>query len=297
MSRSFIGRHRRTIAGYCFIMPWVIGFILFMAYPLYSSLKMSFNKVFITTTGIVMEPVGWENYKRAFLSDTTFIEEMLGFLKSVVFMVPIVIVFSLFVALLINQPIRLKGFFRSIFFLPVVITSGEVVKELFSQGATSIPIVERYGIINWIQDNLSRSWADPIIGIIEQLIVVLWFSGVQILIFLAGLQKVNSQIYEAAQIDGASPWEIFWKITLPGIKAFILVNIIYTIVDLFTNSLNDVILLIKEHMFRVDTGFGYATSLSWIYFGFIFVALLLIILILGRNEDYQLRNVRGKAGR
>lgn len=293
MFLRMIRKRREMFTGYMFIIPWVIGFILFMAYPVYFSLNMSFHKVIISSEGIKKTFIGWNNFKYAFLSDPKYLEELIVFVQSVVFMVPIVIVFSMMVALLINQPIRFKGFFRAIFFLPVVITSGEVVKELFSQGAASIPIVERYGIIEYLQANLSSTWSGPLVDIFQQLIVILWFSGVQILIFLAGLQKVNTQIYEAASIDGASPWEIFWKITLPSIKPFILVNLIYTTVDLFTNSMNDVIGLIKEHMFKIDTGFGYATSLAWIYFGIIFVILVLIFVLFGRNEDYN----PGKAGR
>jgi ABC-type sugar transport system permease subunit len=288
-----IRKRREMFTGYMFVLPWMIGFLLFMAYPIYFSLHMSFHKVLITSDGIKTDFIGWDNFKYAFLSDPKYMEELIMFTKSVVFMIPIVVVFAMMVALLINQPIKFKGLFRAIFFLPVVITSGEVVKELFSQGAASIPIVERYGIVQFIEANLSSSWSEPIIVIIQQLIVILWYSGVQILIFLAGLQKVNSQIYEAASIDGASPWEIFWKITLPSIKPFILVNIVYTTVDLFTNSLNDVIALIKEHMFKINTGFGYATGLAWIYFMLIFIILLLVFVIFGRNEDYNPR----KAGR
>jgi ABC-type sugar transport system permease subunit len=282
-------RKREILTGYTFILPWLIGFLLFMAYPIYYSLFMSFNKVYITASGIKTEFLKWENYKFAFLSDPYFLEELIMFLKSAVMLIPIVIVFSLFVALMINQPIRMKGFFRAIFFLPVVITSGEVVGELFSQGAATIPIIERYGIIEFIQANMSPSWATPIINIIEQLIIILWYSGVQILIFLAGLQKVNKQTYEAASIDGASPWEIFWKITLPSIKPFILVNIIYTTVDLSTNTMNNVIVLIKENMFKVETGFGYATALAWIYFVVIFIILLLSIFVFSRKEGYAFK--------
>jgi|HigsolmetaAR203D_1030402.scaffolds.fasta_scaffold05262_4 ABC-type sugar transport system permease subunit len=282
-------KRREMWTGYMFVLPWIIGFVLFMAYPIYFSLDLSFHKVNITSEGIRKIPLRLDNYKYAFLSDPKFAEELVMFVKSVVIMIPIVVVFAMMVALLINQPIRGKGLFRALFFLPVVITSGQVVNELFAQGAASVPIVERYGIIAYIENNFSRAWSEPIIGIIEQLIVILWYSGVQILIFLAGLQKVNSQIYEAAAIDGASPWEIFWKITLPGIKPFIMVNLIYTTVDLFTNSLNDVIALIKEHMFKLDTGFGYATALSWIYFSMILAILLVLFLIFGRNEDYNPR--------
>lgn len=273
------------LTGFMFISPWVIGFVLFMAFPLYQSLYFSFNKVYVTANGIKTNYIGWENYRYAFLSDADFSAQLMLFLKSLVIMVPIVIIFSLIVSLLINQPIRGKGLFRAIFFLPVIITSGEVVKELFDQGAATIPIIEQYGVIEFIEANFSHSISEPIINIMQQLIVILWYSGVQILIFLAGLQKVNTQIYEAASIDGASPWEIFWKITLPSIKSFVLVNIIYTIVDLSANPFNKVIDLVKENMFKISTGFGYATSLAWIYFMVIFLVLIIVALFFVKKES------------
>jgi ABC-type sugar transport system permease subunit len=279
-------KKREAFTGYALVLPWVAGFLLFMAYPIYFSLYMSFNRVTITSTGIATEYIRGDNYKYAFLSDPEFVEKLLLFIKTVIGMIPIIIVFSLLVALLINQPIRMKGLFRAIFFLPVIITSGEVVNELFSQGATAIPLVEKYGLVELIKNNLSPAWSTPLVSLIQQMILILWFSGVQILIFLAGLQKVNKQIYEAAAIDGASPWVIFWKITLPSIKPFIAVNLIYTTVDLFTNTFSDVIIVIKENMFRLDTGFGYATALAWIYFAVIFVFLMFILLLFRKTEDY-----------
>ncbi|MCL6442144.1 MAG: sugar ABC transporter permease [Alicyclobacillus sp.] len=284
---AFMRRHRKNLTGYAFISPWLIGFALFTAYPMLWSLRMSFNRVYVTTTGVVAQYVHWSNYKYAFFSDPDFIQTLLGFLKDAVVEVPIVIVFSLFVALLINQDIRLKGLFRAIFFLPVIISSGEVINQLFSQGAGTIPLVQKYGVINYVQHSLGPVWSTPIVDVISQLILVLWYSGVQILIFLAGLQKVDRQTYEAAAIDGASPWEAFWKITLPAVKPFILVNVIYTIVDLFTNSLNKVIGLIKDNMFNIETGYGYASALAWIYFAVIFLFLLLAVVLLGRNPDYR----------
>ncbi|SDX13979.1 carbohydrate ABC transporter membrane protein 1, CUT1 family [Paenibacillus sp. CF384] len=286
---------REALTGYALVSPWIIGFILFMAYPIYYSVYLSLHKVTISAEGIVTDYTGGDNYKYAFLSDPEFVEKLLLFVKSAVGMIPIIIVFSMLVALLINQPIKMKGLFRAIFFLPVVITSGEVVNELFSQGATAIPLVEKYGIIEIIKDNLSPAWSSPIISLIQQLILILWFSGVQILIFLAGLQKVNKQVYEAASIDGASPWVSFWKVTLPAIKPFIAVNMIYTTVDLFTNSFSDVIELIKENMFNLTTGFGYATAIAWIYFGVIFVFLLLILLLFRNNDDVNVRPKRRRA--
>lgn len=279
-------RRREAIAGLLFISPWILGFLMFMMYPIYFSLKMSFSKVYITTNGVDTQPIGFDNYKYAFLSDPDFVEKLLNFIKFTVIAVPIIVVFALFVALLINQPIRFRGVFRAIFFLPVVITSGEVMNELFSQGAASLPMLNKYGIINFIRMSLSPAWAGPIINIMQQFILILWYSGVQILIFLAGLQKVNKQTFEAAAIDGASPWEMFWKIILPVVKPFILINIIYSIIDIFVYTSNDVIIMIKDNMFKVATGYGYASALAWIYFSIIFVILIIVLLIFSRKEEY-----------
>ncbi|QGG57044.1 carbohydrate ABC transporter permease [Paenibacillus sp. B01] len=282
---------REAWIGLALISPWIVGFLVFMAYPLLFSLYMSFNKVMITPTGIETRYLGWSNYKDAFLVDAEFSQQLFLFLKSNLLMIPIVIVFSLFVALLINQPIRGRNLFRAIFFLPVVITSGEVVQELFAQGAATIPVIEKYGLVAMIEDNLSPGLAVPIIGIINQFILILWYSGVQILIFLAGLQKVNTQVYEAAAMDGASPWVTFWKITLPEVKPFILVNLIYTVIDLFTNGFSEVIKLIQDNMFKAGTGFGYASALAWIYFAVIFIVLLLFVLFF-RSKETSIRHAR-----
>lgn len=275
---------REALIGYMLVLPWIIGFLLFMAYPLFFSLYMSFNKVAITPYGIETTYLGWSNYKDAFLTDPEFMQKLLLFVKSTAVMIPIVIVFSLFVALLINQPIRGRQFFRAIFFLPVVITSGEVVQELFAQGAATIPLMDESGVIAYLENNLPTAWSDPLVDIIKRFILILWYSGVQILIFLAALQKVNTQVYEAAAIDGASPWVIFWKITLPEIKPFILVNLIYTTVDLFTNTSSDVIKLIQDNMFQVGTGFGYSSALAWIFFAVI-LSVLLIVAWFFRNRE------------
>jgi len=276
---------REALIGYMLVLPWIIGFLLFMAYPLYFSMFMSFHKVAITPYGIDTTYLGWSNYKDAFLTDPDFIQKLLLFVKSTVVMVPIVIVFSLFIALLINQPIRGRQFFRAIFFLPVVITSGEVVQELFAQGAATIPLMDQSGVIAYLQNNLPQAWSSPLVDVINQFILILWYSGVQILIFLAALQKVNTQVYEAAAIDGASPWVIFWKITLPEVKPFILVNLIYTTVDLFTNTFSDVILLIQSNMFQLGKGFGYSSALSWIFFAVILVVLLIVAWLFRNREN------------
>ena len=268
-------KRRKALIGLTFVSPWIVGFLIFTMYPMLHSMFLSFHRVKITPTGIKTTYVGFENYKYAFFSDPAFVEKVLKYLQEMALNVPIIVVFSLIIALLINQKIKFRGLFRTIFFLPVIITSGPVINELLNQGATSIPNIEQYGLFTMIENSLNPVIAEPIMYLFKQIIMVLWFSGVQILIFLAGLQKVDQSIYEAARIDGASPWEIFWKVTLPDLMPLVIVNVIYTIVYVSTFALNEIIILIKNNMFSTITGFGYATAVAWVYF--IIIMLMLAI--------------------
>ncbi|MDR7073226.1 carbohydrate ABC transporter permease [Fictibacillus barbaricus] len=270
-------KNKNSIAGLLFVSPWIIGFLIFTAFPLLYSLYLSFQKVKITTSGIQTTFVKFQNYQYAFTVDGTFVEKVTTYLREMVISVPIIIVFSLIIALLLNQKIKFRGVFRTIFFLPVIIASGPVIKELIDQGITTIPSIEQYAIYQALNENPDGFFNGILLYLIKNLIVILWYSGVQILIFLAALQKMDKQIFEAAKIDGASNWEFFWKITLPSLVPMIIVNLIYTIVTYSIFSLNPIIEHIQKNMFKVDTGFGYASALSWIYF--LIIALTLVITV------------------
>jgi ABC-type sugar transport system permease subunit len=259
---------RENIIGYSFIGIWVIGFIVFMFYPFISSIIYSLSDVRILGSGIDIEFHWFENFRNIFQIEEgfAFIEALMAFLREIVFQVPIIIVFSVLIAVLLNMPIKGRGVFRSIFFLPVIISSGPVINELISQGAGGANIFESYGFISIIENTLPSGLSGPIISVFSEIIIIFWFSGVQILIFLAGLTKVDRQIYEAARVDGAGPWESFWKITLPSLSSLVFVNIIYTIVLLSTFSENPVIVAIKSNMFNINTGYGMASAMAWVYF-------------------------------
>lgn len=269
--------NNRNLTGLLFVSPWIIGFLVFTAFPLLYSLFLSFQEVKITTDGIKTNFVSFGNYEYAFSVDGTFVDRVLKYLEEMVISVPIIIVFSLIIALLLNQKIKFRGLFRTIFFLPVIIASGPVIKELIDQGITTIPSIEQYAIYQALNDNPDGFFNGILLYLIKNLIVILWYSGVQILIFLAALQKMDKQIFEAAKIDGASNWEFFWKITLPSLKPMIIVNLIYTIVTYSVFSLNPIIEHIQKNMFKVDTGYGYASALSWIYFLIIAAALAIAV--------------------
>jgi len=271
-------QQRRNILGFLFIMPWVIGFLVFALYPIIRSLYLSMHNVAITAEGIRMEWIGFENFRRAFLVDRVMLFNLVDFLQESVVMIVIINVFALIFALILNMNIRGRSIFRVIFFLPVIVVSGPVLAELMNNNLLVLPGISNFSVIQMFTDIFGPRIGDLIINVFNNLIYMFWFSGVQIIVFLAILQKLNPDLYEAASIDGASPWEGFWKLTLPALKPIFLINIIYTFIMLATFSTNEVIQEIRNKMFSSEEveGFGYASSLAWIYF----VALVLVIALI-----------------
>ena len=289
---------RDNLVGYSFIIIWIIGFLIFMLYPFLNSIIYSLNKVSIQGDGIKMEFIGLENFKNIVQLDAgfTFLENLWEFVQEIILEVPVIIVFSIIIALLLNQPIKFRWFFRVIFFLPVIISSGPVISELISQGAGGTNIMNQYGFANLIQRVLSPGLAKPLVKLFSEIIIIFWFSGVQILIMLAGMQKINRQIYEAAKVDGAGPWESFWKITLPSLKSLIFINVIYTIVLLASFSENKVIISIKQSMFNMQTGYGFASAMAWVYMAVIGLFIGITCLLLMPKEKVKKGKTYKKGG-
>lgn len=270
---------RETIGGYLFIGIWIIGFIIFTVYPMIRTIIFSFQKVDITTSGIVSRNVMFENFRLIITSDLPFMVAVKDFVIQVFLYIPIIIVFAFSVALMLNKKFALRGLYRAIFFLPVIIISGHLVNQLFSTGATNLTILEKYGIAEVVQNILPEWLATPVSEMFDHLIIILWLSGVQILIFISGLSKIDRSMYEAAMIDGANGWLSFWKITLPSMVPMIAVNILYTVVTLSTFATNPVMRQIKIDKDLTDRGYGYASAEALIYVIIIFVILLLFFLI------------------
>lgn len=290
---------RKAIFGYAFISIWIVGFAVFTAYPFIMSIIFSFNKVYPTANGIVMEWNNFQNFKDVFVSEYgfTFLENIKDFAIELLIQVPIIIVFSILIALLLNQKMKCRGLFRMIFFLPVIIASGPVISELTDGGAAGTSFIEQYGVITLITENLPEWLANPLASLFEEIIIVFWFSGVQIIIFLSALQKIDRSVYEASSIDGASPWDSFWKITLPSLKGMILINSIYTIITLATFADNEVLKTIKAAMNDMSkAGYGLASTLAWVYLFVILLALGIVLLLL-RNKEPVKRVVTSNAKR
>ena len=274
-------KKREWISGYLFILPWVIGVCIFTLWPIIQAFYYSFCEALFKGNSIVATFTWFDNFKYAFATDTKFPTMLREYLLEIVIQVPFSLTFALLISMILNQKIKLRGVWRVIYFLPAIIISGPVVSELMAQGSTTISVVSD-NIGGYIVEVLPAFLGKVITILFDKLILVIWYTGIPILIFLAGLQRLNKQIYEAASIDGASSWQTFWKITLPSMSSFILVNAVYMIVTLSNSSLiqeaasseststmSIAQYIATQYTSATGRGYGYACCLGIIYLGVI----------------------------
>jgi ABC-type sugar transport system permease subunit len=285
---------REARYGYLFVAPWIIGVIAFLIYPLIQSFYYMWYNIRITPLGTKFTFVGTGNFTQIWMENPEFPQQLVTYIWQTIVEVPVITVFALLIAMMLNSKIKLKGFFRLVFFLPVIIVSGPVMNMLVSEGASSIPAMNTQSVVSALDTFLPSSAASSIGELFSNMIMILWYSGVQILIFLSALQKVDPAMYEAAKIDGGSGWECFWKITLPTIKPMILLNAVYTVIFLSGNEQNELINMIEDAMFSgtKEKGYGYASAMAWMYAVVITLIVLLFALLLGSKKDKYDRIVK-----
>ncbi|HAL20499.1 MAG TPA: sugar ABC transporter permease [Ruminococcaceae bacterium] len=284
--RGMTNKKRDALCGYLFFLPWIVGFLVFTLYPAIFSVRMSFNEVTVKPEGILLNWQGTEYYDYALNVDTVFKLQLGNALLFICCSLPVVLVFSLIIALLLNKDFKGRTFFRIIFFIPVIIMSGPVVSNLISGHSLDfseyLPSV--YAFLQAMPSFISK----PSVFILDELVLILWFSGVPILIFMVGLQRISPDIYEAADIDGAGGWEKFWKITLPHLTPMILLSAIYTVVETSNYSELDINKKITGSMFDTTKLYSFSAAMSWIYFCAVIAVLLVVFLIsvwLGRRSQ------------
>lgn len=279
---------RQNRQGYRFMLPWIIGFVIFTAIPFVATIYLSFTEVRQTVLGFKITFIGLDNYIMAFFENVEFVPAMLSFLGMIIPYTFVILILSFILAYLLNKITFLKGFLRTIYFLPVIIMSGPVMYQLIdsSSEASRIDTYLKFSDIFIVQmvASYSRKFALLLIGIFDQLSIILWFTGIPIILFINGLQKINPNLYEAAQIDSANSWQILWKITIPIIKPLALVVTIFTIVNLGTFSINPVYGLIKTATENTSGGLGIAATYSWIY-SFVVLILIGITFLIFHNKE------------
>ena len=295
---------KKARGGWLFVAPFVIGFVLIYLPILLDSIKYSFYDIsYIDGGGRELTPVGWANYGEALFGQrgADFTETLLNGILDMVFDIPMILIFSLFMAVLLNQKMPGRAAFRAIFFIPVIISTG-VLASIEAQNilaasqesggiddgsgtSASNDLVSSFDVAMLFSNMaVGQGLVTYVTQAINNIFNIVNRSGVQMLIFLAGLQSISPAIYESVQIDGATAWETFWKITFPMISPMILVNAVYTVIDSFTTKSNVVMTFISDYWLTSQEA---SSAMSWIYFLVVIVILAIVAGIFSAFVFYQ----------
>lgn len=272
-------QRRGVLTCLMFVSPWLVGAAVFFLYPLFYSLRLSFGVIENPATQAVAF-AGFENFRVAFMEDARFFPMLLSIAKDTLINTPLIVVFALFIATLLSKDIRGKGLFRSIFFLPVILGTGFVMQQLLGVQMNADAVeVAGHSPARKVVRFLNPGVTQVILEFLSRVTLVLWKSGVQIIIFLAGLQAIPRSFYEAARVDAATEWECFWFISLPMMAPTLLLGAVYTIVAGFLDTSNEMLGYIHELGFQWSQ-FEYASAVSWLYFLFVILVLAALFLLL-----------------
>ncbi len=286
---------KKARGGWLFVLPFVIGFVIIYLPIVIDSIRYSFYTIkYLNGGGFELIPAGWSNYNEALFVNPNYVKTLLEGLGDMFFDIPMILIFSLFMAVLLNQKMFGRAAFRAIFFIPVIISTG-LMENIAAQNTLADTMGSAEGIDNGSGQESAASQivssmdvqqmfegmavgqglVEYVAQAINNIYDIVNRSGVQMLIFLAGLQSISPAIYESVQIDGATSWETFWKITFPMISPMILVNAVYTIIDSFTTDSNVVMKFISEAYSEVN-GNVISSAMAWMYF-LIVIAIIAVV--------------------
>lgn len=301
---------KKQLSYWFFLIPFLLGFLLIMFEIYFNSMKYSFHNLILDgAEGFHLEWVGFENFNYALKKDPDFIVNIQSAIVKMLTNILLVILYSLMIAVILNREMKGRTFFRAVFFIPVILATGFMTKadmnnmisdqmwsNMGSAAASAADSEMANGLFNGaeIQEFLlslsfSKGVSNFILNAAQNIYNIVNISGVQMVIFLAGIQSISPAIYESASIDGATAWEQFWLITFPMISPLVIVNVIYTVIDSFTSSDNVIMLQIQEQTFK-SNGMGLASAMAWFYFLVVAVCLIIITLIVRGYVYYQQRD-------
>ena len=321
---------KKARAGWLFVLPFVIGFVFLYIPMLFQSIEFSFSELNIITNqgggggGYELTFVGLDNYREALFSDASYAQILVSSIRQLVLDVPAIVIFSLFMAIILNQKMAGRAVFRAIFFIPVILSTGLIDKidqnnavmnymentGIDTGAATALGGVgggggaggggggAGLGLVNALDITgflgnmaIGGELVSYVVGVVNNIFNIVNRSGVQMLIFLAGLQSISPAIYESCKIDGATGWETFWKITFPMISPMILVNTIYTVIDSFTSKSNEVMAYIEAVYEGTSKNSRVLSSaMSWLYFGIVLLMITAVTGIISAFVFYQRRD-------
>lgn len=259
--------------GLMFILPWIIGLIVFFLIPIFQSIFYSFCKVVVTSDGVITTWVGIENYHELLKVDPNYVTWLEESILSFAYSLPIILVLSLILAMMLNQNFRGRVFFRALYFLPVIIATGKVMSYIFTttdedlasmgvsggMAAGMISVEDLTGALN-----MGTEVAEFVSQAINNIFNLIWSCGIQIVLFLAGLQSIPASLYEASKVEGATKWEEFWFITFPMLSRITLLVGIFTMVELFVNERAP---LVEQVYGKMRSGqYDISSAMIWFYF-------------------------------
>jgi len=289
-------RQRNTMMFYVFTFPFLVGFILFFLYPMLQTAVFSLNELKLVKSGYELKPVGLANYNYALFVDPQFLRTFVGTVAKMLSDVPLILGFSFFAAVLLNQKFRGREVARLVFFLPVVMGAGIVARmeqgdymkqilQLSLEGTESV--ISGAALRGFLLHlRLPQDILEYVLDAIDRVADIVASSGIQILVFLAGLQSVPSSLYEAAEVEGSTAWESFWMITFPMLSPLILTNTVYTVIDSFTKGDNALVVLINKTAFT-GVGYGVGTAMSLLYFLAVALILSVFYLVISKFVIYH----------
>ncbi|MFF2910695.1 carbohydrate ABC transporter permease [Paenibacillus sp. NPDC057934] len=287
---------RQKYKGVWFILPWFAGFLLLFLVPLINSLRYSFSTLKVNDNGFSMQSVGWANFKNALFQDEHYVRTLTESMANMAINVPLIVIFSLFAAVLLNQQFKGRGLVRAIFFLPVILASGVIaavesgdytqgiIKSATQSSSGEFAMFRNLELAKLLLNSgVNYQIVQYLVEAVNRIYQIITASGVQILIFVAGLQSISGSLYEASKIEGATGYESFWKITFPMISPLILTNVIYSIIDnLLTSPTTQ---QIRDTAFK-SYQFGLSAAMAWIYFVVISIFLWLVTMLISRKVFY-----------
>ena len=300
---------KKARSGWLFVLPFILGLLLIYLPVVYDSIKYSFNEIKILQGGgFQLNFVGFDNYQEALFVDASYVRTLTSGLTQLVLDIPAIVIFSLFIAVMLNEKMVGRTAFRAIFFVPVILATGLIsdidlsntLLESMGNVTEGIDTGDSADVTSQIVELTDISWlftsmavgtelVEYVVSLVNSIFNIINRSGVQMLIFLAGLQSISPAIYESCSIDGASAWETFWKITIPMISPMILVNAVYTVIDSFTSSSNTVMSYI-DNVYSQPGGNVLSSAMSWMYFLIVIIAIGIVSALLSAYVFYQRRD-------
>ena len=293
---------RKARGGYIFVLPFILGLLLVYIPVIIDSFKSTLYVARKVGTETLQEFAGITNYQAALFDSPEFVSILSSGIKDLVVDIPSIVIFSLFIAVILNQKVLGRAVFRAIFFIPVICATG--LMETIDAAASSYNdymgnqseginngeldeggVLNTENIIGLFEGmKIGTGITEFVVGAVDRVSGIIDRCGVQMLILLAALQSISPAIYESCSIDGATTWETFWKITLPMISPMILVSAVYTVIDAFTSH-NSTIMKFVTKQITTDPNLG--TAMAWIYFGVIILLVLVVVLALRTYVFYQ----------